>query len=71
MAEGTGPVALLGTYLQLTGHHAANARRGASIPNSGQTLEGRYETLCERLQGNDSMLVSPQNDSNCFFSNRF
>lgn len=71
MAEGTGPMALLGAYLQLTRHHAADARRGASIPDGGQTLEGSYETLCERLKGNDTMLVSPQNDSDCFISNRF
>lgn len=43
MAEGAGAVAVSGAHLLLRGHHAADARGGAAVPDGGPQLEGRDE----------------------------
>lgn len=44
MVEGASPVVVPGTYLQLGGYHATDARRGQTLSDSRQTLERNHET---------------------------
>ena len=54
VAEDAGPVAVPGAHLLLGGHHAADARGGAALPDRGQDVEGGHEALRQGPQGDRS-----------------